>query len=347
MEKIMKCVESFALMMSLLIFSNSAFSCSTASYEDNRGNPWVIKSFDYDSGDGHLFINKKNVMKKGFVVGAGEGESWISKYGSVTFNQISIDFPYGGLNEAGLNMEIMWLSESKYPQMTKKTNLINESQIIQYVLDTSATLDEAIEQIKKIQLAPIMATVHYMICDVENKCAAIEFLNGELVVSEMDANGPKILQNSTYAEDLNAIKNNGSTSRNQSEEINFIFNNATADSEEKIVNKSFQNLEKLKQGNFSKWQIAYNLRDKKIWFQSVQSPYLKQVDLSDYEFDCKLDRSERMISINSPLTGDIQLELQNYTIQANITMLNGLENVPDPLKIVANEFVNANRNCVK
>jgi Penicillin V acylase and related amidases len=42
---------------------------------------------------------------------------WISKYGSITFNQSGREFPHGGINEKGLVIEQMWLDEAAYPEM--------------------------------------------------------------------------------------------------------------------------------------------------------------------------------------------------------------------------------------
>jgi penicillin V acylase-like amidase (Ntn superfamily) len=39
---------------------------------------------------------------------------WVSRYGSVTFNQYGCENPTGGMNEAGLVVEQMWLDESAY-----------------------------------------------------------------------------------------------------------------------------------------------------------------------------------------------------------------------------------------
>ena len=42
--------------------------------------------------------------------------TWTAQYGSITFNQYGRELPTGGINEAGLVVESMALSEARYPE---------------------------------------------------------------------------------------------------------------------------------------------------------------------------------------------------------------------------------------
>ena len=300
-------------------------SCTTVSYADNNNKVWVIKSFDFHNGNGKLFINKKNVQKRSLALG-GEGARWVSKYGSITFNQVARNYPFGGMNEVGLNMEILWLEETIYPPLLNKKNLINESQVIQYILDRAATVNEAIKLIKQIQIEQILAPVHYMICDSVNECSSIEFLDKKLIIHKMKQNNERILQNSAYSDLLLNIRSNGDIKkyhlRQNSKELNFIFNNQAAETEASFVKKSFQNLHILSQSNWSRWQIVYNLSDKKVWFKTIDSPYIKYASLEEYQLDCRKDNAEKVISLNSKLTGNIKEYLDLFSIDTNSVLLN-------------------------
>ncbi len=59
-------------------------------------------------------INQRNLEKVALVDLAEKPAKWISKFGSITFNQIGRDLPYGGMNENGLVVEQMTLDQTVY-----------------------------------------------------------------------------------------------------------------------------------------------------------------------------------------------------------------------------------------
>src|SRR3954447_12341560 len=73
------------------------------------------KNYDWHFDDGLVLVNKRGVAKTAAPPPAGSPAQWTSRYGSVTFNQFGREFPNGGLNEAGLALELMWLNETLYP----------------------------------------------------------------------------------------------------------------------------------------------------------------------------------------------------------------------------------------
>ena len=307
----------------ILIFTFAkAFSCTTASYTDNLGKVWVIKSYDYHIGSGAMFVNKRGIKKTSFDIVDSNPVEWTSKYGSVSFNQVARDFPFGGMNETGLNIEIMWLSNTLYPTLSSSKKNINESQIIQYVLDNAATTKEAIELIQRVNLSPILATVHYMICDINNKCSTVEYLNHKLVVTDMKSDKQRFLQNAAYEESLKYRKKGpGIIVRQSSEQIKRIFNNSNIINEEAFVEKSFRNLTDFEQHRFTRWQIVYNLTDQKVWFKTIKNPTIKYFNLGSYELSCKIDHKDKMISLNNQLSGDIKTYLNYFSKKRNASLL--------------------------
>ncbi len=88
-------------------------------------------------------INKRNVTKTAAAFPPEKPITWTSKYGNITFNQMGREFPYGGINEAGLVIEQMWLDKTRYPVSDNRYGL-SELQWIQYQLDNSATINDVI-----------------------------------------------------------------------------------------------------------------------------------------------------------------------------------------------------------
>src|SRR5262245_52821757 len=100
-------------------------ACTTFCLSDGR-NVVFGRNYDWDFGDALLMVNKRGVTKVSAfgapgsdpagriaergpggraAAGSRSGETparWVSKYGSVTFNQYGREFPTGGMNEKGL-----------------------------------------------------------------------------------------------------------------------------------------------------------------------------------------------------------------------------------------------------
>ena len=101
---------------------------------------------------------------------------WNSKYGSITFNQYGREAPSGGMNEAGLVIELMWLDDTQYPQPDSRAE-VDVLEWIQYNLDTAASVAEVIKSSEAIRIASPVK-LHYLTSDREGNSATIEFLDG-------------------------------------------------------------------------------------------------------------------------------------------------------------------------
>ena len=90
-----------------------ADACTTFCLRDD-GRILFGKNYDWNVGDGLLVVNQRGIARQADMPDD-RPASWVSRYGSVTFNQYGRDFPSGGMNEAGLVIELMWLEGSRYP----------------------------------------------------------------------------------------------------------------------------------------------------------------------------------------------------------------------------------------
>src|ERR1051325_5244663 len=169
------------LALAILLGSLPAFACTTFVLEGGN-RIYLGRNLDWDWEDGIVVVNQRNVQKRAFVMST-NAVKWISKFGSVTFDQFGRELPFGGMNEAGLVVENMWLDETQYPKTDARPE-INMLQWIQYQLDNFSTVQQVIESDKKIRLenTPVRARIHYLVCDAQGDSATIEFLNGEMKV---------------------------------------------------------------------------------------------------------------------------------------------------------------------
>ena len=114
----------------------------------------VGQNFDWINGDALIIFNKRNVTKTAFLPpswAGGEPVSWTSKYGSVTVNFLGREFPFEGMNEAGLVVSAMDLGLTEYPAPDARP-AITHLQWIQYQLDTAATVADVIASDLKLRI---------------------------------------------------------------------------------------------------------------------------------------------------------------------------------------------------
>ena len=113
----------------LVLLPCEARACSTFCLE--RGGSRVGetrevvfgKNYDFGIGYGMLVVNKRGVAKTSLVDAPNRPATWTSRYGSLTFNQFGREFPMGGMNEAGLAVELMWLDAARYPELDSRPAL--------------------------------------------------------------------------------------------------------------------------------------------------------------------------------------------------------------------------------
>src|SRR4030095_4083493 len=68
------------------LFTNQALGCTTFCLI-GKGEVLFGRNYDWMIGDALIFVNKRNVAKPASLGDSSNPARWISKYGSVTFNQ--------------------------------------------------------------------------------------------------------------------------------------------------------------------------------------------------------------------------------------------------------------------
>lgn len=243
-----------------LVFIEVAHACRSACFADDSSH-YVVKSFDFHIEGGHFFSRPPQVSKIA-LVSRDEFQplKWTSKYESLTFSQIGPDFPFGGLNSQGVVVEALWLASSGSPALTSGVPTVNESQYLQYILDTAATVDEALRLTKQLQIERVIAPLHYLMCDASRVCAVVEMKSQGLQTRLLQQPEDQVLENVPH--ELMVRKD----SRNP---IRLLF----LEHRQQIKNSlegAFQWLEKVKTPGWSRWQIVYDLKSLKLHFQGLK-----------------------------------------------------------------------------
>jgi len=277
------------------------------------------RNYDWISDAGMVCTNLKGLSKTSLPTETGETISWISQYGSITFNQYGKEFPTGGMNEKGLVVELMWLDETKYPPADHRP-AIGVLQWIQYQLDNCITIDEVIATDKKLRISPTGTTpLHYLIADANGNAATIEFLNEKMVVHKGNDLAVPVLTNNIYDESVTAYKTSLSNGNNSlerfSEACSMIQKLNAGGITRPIGDYAFDILGEVAQGDFTKWSIVYDLKNKSIQFRTNRFKQLKTVSFSGFDFNCTA--KSKAWDMNQAGSGNINKLFPDYDATIN------------------------------
>src|SRR6187402_2640162 len=149
----------------LFILLPISFSYACTTFFINKNGQLVFgRNYDWVTGAGMICTNLKGLSKTSMQTENGETISWVSKYGSISFNQYGKEFPTGGMNEKGLVVELMWLDGTQYPASDDRP-AVGVLQWIQYQLDNASTTAEVIGSDKIIRINDKATPIHYLVAD--------------------------------------------------------------------------------------------------------------------------------------------------------------------------------------
>jgi len=182
---------SVALLCSSFAFvpMQPASACSRAVYFGKEGQTVTGRTMDWvEDMQTNLWIFPRGMKRDG---GMGDrGIKWTSKYGSV----VASGYESGtadGMNEQGLVANLLYLAESEYPGDKGDTRpQVSTSAWTQYVLDSFATVEEAVADMRKEPFRVVAVTapngregkIHLSVSDASGDSAIFEYIGGKLVI---------------------------------------------------------------------------------------------------------------------------------------------------------------------
>jgi penicillin V acylase-like amidase (Ntn superfamily) len=335
------------LVAGLQLIPAAVLACSTFCLNEGTDNIILAKSFAFYTGDGLVVVNKRNVSKTAFIAPPDQAAKWVSKYGSITFDQISVEMPYGGINEAGLVVEQMWLKQAQYPAADARA-AVTELQWIQYQLDNCATVDEVIATDEKIRIAQEKAQIHYLVCDKNGNFAAIEFVGGKMVCHKNKDMIAPVLTNSTYSESagyLAQYEGFGGTkpisvsrsSLDRFARISYFLKNDQTKNTSQPVGYAMDLLASVTQQTWQ-WSMVYDIKNLKVTFITRSNGRDRTIALADFDFSCEspvlvMDINKQIASNSSTVTKE---EFLPFSTQINKDLIlrvfkqtGFLKNVPE------------------
>jgi choloylglycine hydrolase len=319
------------IMLWMLLAGIQGVRACTTFFISKDGKLAFGRNYDWATDAGFVTKNDRGLLKTSFKNPEGGTINWVSRYGSITFNQYGKEFPTGGMNEKGLVVELMWLEGSQYPKADDRPTL-NVLQWIQYQLDNFATIDEVIESDKLLRIGGENPPLHYLVADASGKAATIEFLEGKMVVHKGNDLPIPVLTNTDYATSTQAVKSAGVLEGKAS--INFKDNSLQrfakacsmvkefkqANSKQSLVDFSFDVLKNVAQPGWTKWSIVYDVSNKTIYFKTARFSSVKSVAFTDFDFKCSAP--SLAFDMNQSHQGKVSKDFKHFTREDNMRLLN-------------------------
>ena len=272
------------------------------------------RNYDFDFGRGALLVNPRGLHKAGFVK---DGPTWIARHGSVTFNQFGRGFPMGGINEAGLVVELMWHEKAEYPTADNRGSL-GVLEWIQYQLDTASTVDDVIGSDERVRISG-QTPLHYLVADRSGRAATIEFLSGRLLAHSGDRLPVSVLANDSYTESLafwrgrNGRRSGGSGSHERFARAADALS-AVKSGQPVTVDRAFAVLQDVAQKS-TRWSIVYDQKQRVVHFRTDQHNPIRSVRLDGLDFAC--GKAVKGIDVHERVAGDITATLTDYPAARN------------------------------
>lgn len=313
MPVIMKIIFVLPLLLSAIL----ANACSTFLLNIN-GRLLFGRNYDWVSGNGMLVTNYRGLSKTSLVAEGEKAVTWISKFGSISFNQYGKEFPHGGMNEKGLVVELMWLDAATYPSADNR-GVVSELQWIQYQLDNCGTVEEVLATDKILRISNRNSVpLHFLVADAGGNAATVEFINGRLMAHKGKNLRQPVLTNTPYAEAIQKTTTGKDAANDNSVErfataCRMVQQLQTTGNKETAVDDAFGVLNKVAQGDFTKWKIVYDITARGIHF--VASGKRKSLKLDAFDFACTA--KPLYLDINTAKEGNLAAGFMPLTAAEN------------------------------
>jgi len=317
-------MKRIAVLLLFLALAFDGHACTTFCMNVN-GHVVFGANYDWDTGVAAMMVNKRSVMKESYTL---RPLHWISRYASITVNQYGREFPSGGMNEAGLVVGLMALDETQYPAVDERPSA-GVLDWIQYQLDVSGDIDEAVANAGSIRVATGSKGVHFLLADRSGRAVTIEYLGGVLVTHRDAALPSAVLANHNYDQSLAYLRNitgfggaqpvpNGIGSLERFARAASMIRTTSPGAH--AVDRAFAILEAVHQPNFTRWRIVYDPAAATVYFRTDQNLELRWVSFASFDGACA--SAVQMLDANTQESGDVAPFFADYTTAANLALVN-------------------------
>jgi hypothetical protein len=251
--------------------SSPRWGCTSLFLSASDGTRLFGTNLDYDFSDGRIFVNKRGIAKSGW--------------------------------------KAMNLSLTRVPK-PDETPPLASGVWLQYILDTSATVEEALSNAAKVRMSDTMD--HYLLSDGSGAAAMIEFLDGKMVVHSGAGLPVSALTNSTYEESVAGWRAKRAPNSSIARFI-IAANGVAAFGDSPVPDAAgyaFSVLAKARQP-LTVWTIAFDVGNQKVSFFTKAGPRTRMIDMKRLDFSSATP--VLMLDVNADLSGDVTGRLAPYS----------------------------------
>ncbi|MBM4012876.1 MAG: linear amide C-N hydrolase [Planctomycetes bacterium] len=177
-----------ALVISAIAPTTGAWACTRCVYLGPDGTVVVGRSLDWEEDPGsEIWVFPRGLTRNGAA--GPRSLEWTSRFGSVVVSFYGVAV-LDGINEKGLVANTLYLVESDYGRPMPGRPVMSIGCWTQYVLDSFATVQEAVASLEKEPFTIIAPTLpngapavgHMAISDPSGDSAILEYVRGKLVI---------------------------------------------------------------------------------------------------------------------------------------------------------------------
>ena len=177
-----------ALTLAVAMSATDAQACTRAVYHGPDGTYLTGRSMDFkDPIVSNLWVFPRGMKRHGAA--GSRSVEWTSRYGSLAVSGYEIS-TVDGMNEAGLNANLLWLTSSEFPKDDGATPRMSLALWAQYFLDQFATVEEAVKHVRATPIQIVsgetpgrpgsLTPLHLSLSDASGDSAILEWIGGEL-----------------------------------------------------------------------------------------------------------------------------------------------------------------------
>jgi len=301
------------------LYGVQAIGC-TAAFLKHQNYHLLAANMDWFGGDGMIVVNKRGNVKSALTNPASgfSPARWKSRYGSVTFNQYAVDWPWAGINESGLVGSGLMMRWAEFSEPGQQPSIFI-MQWLQYQLDNFSSVSEVVANVSKIQIRPVSSKngVHHFFYDRTGDAAVIDIIDGKINVYRGDGLPVQAMANEPYASSLvylKRIKGFGGTlpiSDSNLSKDRFVraadgIRQFSPENLPEAIDTAFEILDSVSIKSHprisTQWQIVFELNDNRIFYRIKSHPTRKVIDLASFDFFCRAPIRVREIVSESEST---------------------------------------------
>lgn len=189
MPRLIRNLAAVALSVAMaLLVTIEAQACTRVVYQGPNSMYLTGRTFDFkDAIVSNLWVFPRGMKRHGAA--GPRSVEWASTYGSLIVSGYEIS-TVDGMNEAGLNANLLWLANAGYPEDDGVTPRISLSLWAQYFLDRFATVAEAVSHARNVPVQVVsgevpgrpgsLAPLHLSLSDATGDSAILEWIDGKL-----------------------------------------------------------------------------------------------------------------------------------------------------------------------